>query len=161
VPTASPGGACAGTQAYVAIPALGITTDLTSAIPLLSVDTAILDSVTIGGAGTGAGKTTFNPLTFVMRPNAHAVDLFATLTRGSQINEVDVLFVGASGGVQTVCRTITLQTVVVSKLEMQLGPNASGPSGPSDTVTLTYGSVSIADGGKTAGWSVITNGPTS
>lgn len=177
-PTAGPGSACVGTQAYVAIPALGITTALTSAIPLLSVDTAALNSTTIGSGGGDAGKTTFNPLTFVMRPNPHTVDLFATLAGGQHIDEVDVLFVGASGGKQTVCRTVTLQTVIVTRLEVQMGqnlfglfgsgdagtaqagPTSSVPFGASDAVTLVYGSVSIADGGKSAGWSVITNGPT-
>lgn len=80
---------------------------------------------------------------------------------GRLLDEVDVLFVGAGGGAPTVCRTITLQTVVVSKLEVQAPSNSFGPSGPSDTVTLVYGSASIADGGKSAGWSVIANGPTS
>ncbi len=162
VPTAGPGNACVGTRAFVAIPALGISSDLTSAIPLLSVDTAILNSTTVGsGSGGGAGKTTFDPLTFVTRPNPHTVDLFATLVAGRTIDEVDVLFVGGSGGGQTVCRTLTLQTVVVTKLEVQMESNSFGLSSPSDAVTLVYGSASIADGGKSAGWSVIANGPTS
>src|SRR5579871_1925397 len=87
VPTAGPGTACIGTQAYFAIPSTpGAPIDIANALPLLS----------------------FDALSFVVRPSPTTEGLFANLTTGMKYSEVDVLFVGISGGVQTACRTIRL-----------------------------------------------------
>jgi Type VI secretion system effector, Hcp len=160
VPTAGPTSVCVGTQAYFAIPtSVGAPIDLTNATPLLSVDGFQANTTTIGsaGGGAGAGKATFSPLILSMRPNPGTEALFTTLATGAHYDEVAVLFVGKSGGVQTVCRTIRMRLVFITKLEEEFGVNTSGPSGPVDVVTLVFGALTATDGGSTATWSVVTN----
>ncbi len=105
--------------------------------------------------GAGAGKVTFNDLTFTKAVDATSPAFFQALCAGVPFEFVDISFV-TSAGTTASCR---LKLAAVKSIDGTVGMVAgtTGTGAPSEAITLEYGGAIWTVGAATAGWNRVQN----
>jgi type VI protein secretion system component Hcp len=99
-------------------------------------------------SGAGAGKVTFNDLTFTKNLDATTPIFFQALCAGTPFQFVDIFF-ATGGSTAASCR---LKLAAVKSIEGSAGVNV-----PSEAIALEYGGAIWTVGTVNAGWNRVKN----
>jgi type VI secretion system Hcp family effector len=127
------------------------------AIQATSLTWSIEQTLNIGSqtTGAGAGKVTFNDLTFTKGVDTTSPAFFQALCAGIPFEFVDISFV-TSAGTTASCR---LKLAAVKSINGTVGTvdGATGTGAPSEDIALEYGGAIWTVGAASAGWNRVQN----
>jgi type VI secretion system Hcp family effector len=127
------------------------------AIQATSLTWSVEQTLNIGSqsTGAGAGKVTFNDLTFTKAVDATSPAFFLALCAGIPFEFVDISFVTSAGTTAT-CR---LKLAAVKSIDGTVGTvdGGTGTGVPSENIALEYGGVIWTVGAASEGWNRVQN----
>jgi type VI secretion system Hcp family effector len=127
------------------------------AIQATSLTWSFEQTLNIGSqsTGAGAGKVTFNDLTFTKEVDATSPVFFQALCSGTPFEFVDIALV-TSGGTTASCR---LKLAAVKSIDGTAGTiDGSSDTGvPTENIALEYGGAIWTVGAVSAGWNRVQN----